>query len=172
MTALNPIKVLVSCSSALILLAGSAWGQPAADTPPGTDEAQITPLAQPPLRVLGTAILAEKRIAVIELLDEQGRETGVLSVPEGETVHGYRVSRVEVDRVLVDRDGQSLLLAVGHGPTAPAALPKSQEREQGERFRATLQDALQHQLNEDPALRSALIEAIRAHVNNQKGERQ
>jgi len=168
-TALNPIKVLVRCSSALILLAGSAWGQPAADTPPGTDEAQITPLAQPPLRVLGTAILAEKRIAVIELLDEQGRETGVLSVPEGETVHGYRVSRVEVDRVLVDRDGQSLLLAVGHGPTAPAALP---EREQGERFRATLQDALQHQLNEDPALRSALIEAIRAHVNNQKGERQ
>ena len=82
----------------LLSLGGVAWAG-------GEGDARHS--LAPPFLVSGTIISPPARIAVIVILDEQGKPVDERKIHEGDTVKGYRVATIDVDRVVFERDGQA-----------------------------------------------------------------
>jgi type II secretory pathway component PulC len=90
----------------LLVLGGGAWAGEEGD-------ARNSPGA-PPFLVSGTIVSPPTRIALIVILDEQGKAVGEVKVHEGDTVKGYRVVKIDPERVLFERDGQPSPIRVGN----------------------------------------------------------
>jgi hypothetical protein len=75
------------------------------------------------LHLVGVVLAEPLKIAFIELAETDGRRRR--RVAEGESVGGYRLVQVEMDRVWLERDGPafSLLLARPAAPAAPPGAP-------------------------------------------------
>ena len=66
----------------LLIIGGGAWA--------GEDmDEQHSP--SPPFRVSGTVISLPTKIALVVVLDAQGKSTGEFKLHEGDTVEGYRI---------------------------------------------------------------------------------
>lgn len=77
----------------------------------------------PPFWVAGVVIGAEKRSAILVMLDSGRRDVGHMSLREGESISGYRVAGVEPDRVLLERGGSVFSVPVGQPKTGPPGAP-------------------------------------------------
>jgi len=97
----------------LLLLAGvSAWAGEEGNK--GDSPAAAMPTHAPPLLVAGTVISPPTRIALIVILDEQGKATSERKVHEGEDVNGYRIAKIHQDMVYFERDGRTFPIRVGN----------------------------------------------------------
>jgi type II secretory pathway component PulC len=74
---------------------------------------------EPPFWVAGVVIGAEKRSAILVMLDSGRRDVGHMTLREGESISGYRVAGVEPDRVLLERGGSVFSVPVGQPKTGP-----------------------------------------------------
>jgi hypothetical protein len=88
----------------LLVLGGGAWAGEEGD-------ARTSPGA-PPFLVSGTIVSPPTRIALIVILDEQGKAVSEVKVHQGETLKGYRVVKIDPEEVLFERDGQPSLIRV------------------------------------------------------------
>jgi type II secretory pathway component PulC len=109
----------VALSGLLLLVGVSAWAGeegPSANLP-----SAAVPTHTPPLLVAGTLISPPTRIALIVILDEQGKAMGERKLHEGEDVNGYRIAKIHRDMVYFERDGRTFPIRVGNnrhpGPT-------------------------------------------------------
>ena len=74
---------------------------------------------EPPFWVAGVVIAAERRSAILVMLDNGRRDVGHVTVREGESISGYRVAGVEPDRVRLERGGSVFSVPVGQPKTGP-----------------------------------------------------
>src|SRR2546428_11202944 len=93
--------------SGLLLLVGllvgvSAWA--GEEGHEGDAPAAAGPSQAPPLLVTGTVISPPTKIALIVILDEQGKATAERKLHEGEAVNGYRIAKIQQDTVYFERD--------------------------------------------------------------------
>jgi len=102
----------VALSGLLLVVGVSAWAGEEGRKG-NTPEAAVPPHA-PPLLVAGTLISPPTRIALIVILDEQGKATGERKLHEGEDVNGYRIARIHQDMVYFERDGRTFPIRVGN----------------------------------------------------------
>jgi type II secretory pathway component PulC len=111
---MRPRRVVwVGALSGLLLLVGvSAWA--GEEGPIGNSPAAAVPTHVPPLLVAGTLISPPTRIALIVILDEQGKATGERKLHEGEDVNGYRIAKIHQDMVYFERDGRTFPIRVGN----------------------------------------------------------
>ena len=99
--------------SGLLLLAGvSAWAGEEGDK--GNSPAAAVHTHAPPLLVTGTVISPPTKIALIVILDEQGKALSEIKLHEGEAVEGYRITKIQQDTVFFERDGQTFPIRVGN----------------------------------------------------------
>jgi hypothetical protein len=80
----------------------------------------------PPFWVAGVVITSARRSAMVVVLDDKGRDVGILTLREGETYGSYRVATVEAERVLFERNGAVVPVIVGRpyaGPKGVADAP-------------------------------------------------
>jgi type II secretory pathway component PulC len=89
----------------LLVIGGGAWA--------GEDmDEQHSP--SPPFRVSGTVISLPTKIALVVVLDAQGKSTSEFKLHEGDTVEGYRIANIHHDQVFFERNGQTFQIRVGH----------------------------------------------------------
>lgn len=119
-TASRMIRRPALAALVVLVAVGAAWGQDAAAPAKKPGSAVGIP---PALQVGGTLVMPERKAALIVVLDGQGKETGSFWVNEGDVVQGYRVLRIEADRVSLLRDGETLVVYLGRtaGRGAPSA---------------------------------------------------
>ena len=88
----------------------------------------ITTAAAAPFWVAGVVITLAQRSAVLVPLDEARRETGVVTLREGESYEGYRLATVEPTRVLLEQNGAVFSVMVGRPHTGPRGTPDAGPR--------------------------------------------
>ena len=109
--------------SSLLLTGGTCAGE--------KDDAGVA-LQHPPFLISGTVIAPATKIALIVILDEQGRALQALRLHEGETVNGYQVAQIREEHVLFERDGHTFLVRVGNdrqGRATDVVVPVARKRE-------------------------------------------
>jgi len=99
---------------ALVLLTTGAAG--------AVEERAATEIAAVPFRVSGTLISPPTRIALVVLLDEQGKATGEVKLHEGDIFEGYRLVSIEAHEVVFEQRGRTVSVKVGNDlPAAPTS---------------------------------------------------
>ena len=111
---MSPRRVVcaVALSGLLLLVGVSAWAgeeEHKGDSPEAAVSTHV-----PSLLVAGTLISPPTRIALIVILDEQGKATGERKLHEGEDVNGYRIAKIHQDMVYFERDGRTFRIRVGN----------------------------------------------------------
>ncbi len=118
-------------SLVIVLSAGQVAcpeAKPLADVRQETAKSPAESIPAPPLRLLGTLIVSTTKVAFIVILDELGKEMGVLKAKEGETVAGYRIAEIEEDQVSLERAGRIFLVKLGTDrprSASPSPAPRS-----------------------------------------------
>jgi hypothetical protein len=82
----------------------------------------------PPFLVAGVVIAPARRSAMLVVLDDARREIGVVNVREGESYGGYRVAKVEPERVLFERNGTVSPVIVGRPYAGPRGAGDAPQR--------------------------------------------
>src|SRR5712691_13163317 len=126
---------------AWMVVFGTASGAHAqsASSPPAANANGVAPAVQssamdaataapPPFWVAGVVITQAQRSAVLVVLDEAGRDVGVITLRQAESYGGYRVATIESDRVLFEREGTMFPVVVGRPYAGPRAAPDSAPR--------------------------------------------
>jgi type II secretory pathway component PulC len=102
----------VALSGLLLLVGVRAWAGEEGHT--GNSPVTAVPTHAPPLLVTGTLISPPTKVALIVILDEQGKATRELKLHEGEDVNGYRITTIRQDTVYFERDGRTFPIRVGN----------------------------------------------------------
>jgi len=114
----------------VLLIGQAAWAnseRPQAAAPAGRTE----PIPPSSLRVTGIVISPQKKVTLIGILDEQGQEVETVWATEGETVKGYRLVAIEVDRVSFEQDGETFVIAISSARAPlPSVVPDLAEADQ------------------------------------------
>src|SRR5262245_4103475 len=74
------------------------------------------------LLLSGTVVTGSMSAAVVVTLDSQGNPASSVLIREGDVISGYRLTRVEPDRALFERQGELFAIRLGMpiSPSAPA----------------------------------------------------
>jgi hypothetical protein len=96
------------------------------DTPTVSVEDPAVPIPDSRFTLAGTMLTDAKRAALITLVDDKQNEIGSRLVPEGDTIEGFRLARVEPNLIWLERDGQRFVSRLGGPPqkVQPAATPR------------------------------------------------
>jgi hypothetical protein len=113
----------------LCTMAGTASGQL---QPQHVLDAEGPPASR--LLLSGTVLTPESRSALLVAVDDGGHVTATLRIAEGERFAGYRLVKIEVDRVNLERDGTELVIRLGM-PLPAASSPDHPEPQSNSRVR-------------------------------------
>lgn len=90
-------------------------GPAVTQTAPGA----VVTAKEPPFWAAGVVVTTTLRSAALVLLDDSRREIGILTLREGESFGGYRLTAVEPSRVVLEHDGNVYSVPVGRPYTGP-----------------------------------------------------
>lgn len=118
------------------MAATSATAHAQESTGPGAKGLQSPPTAsstpqavptskEPPFLAAGVVVTTAQRSAALILLDDNRREIGILTLREGESFAGYRLTAVEPSRVLLEQDGTIYAIPVGRPFAGPRGAPET-----------------------------------------------
>jgi len=127
---------VVLCWLVILAMGGGAHAQQAAspsnqDGASPTIEGAKTNVAvadKPPFWVAGVVITPAQRSAFLVVRDDTRRDTGVVTLREGQSYEGYRVRAIDADRVHFDRNGVETSVVVGRPADAPGSVPDAVRR--------------------------------------------
>ena len=109
-----PRRVVAAVALSGLLLLVGVHASASEEGHEGNRPAAAVPSHAPPLLVTGTVIAPPTKIALIVILDEQGKATAERTLHEGEDVNGYRIAKIQRDIVYFERDGRTFSIRVGN----------------------------------------------------------